>query len=49
MCGRMCASAFEKLKNKLIIAPILMTPTWKGGMDRMVIYNGASEKDWDMY
>jgi len=31
-----CASAFEKLKNKLFTAPILKTPT---GIRGMVIYN----------
>ena len=35
------ASAFEKLKNKLIIAPILKTPSGTGGV---VIYNDAFKK-----
>jgi len=36
-----CASAFEELKNKLISAPILKTPSGTGGM---VIYSDASGK-----
>ena len=36
-----CASAFEKLKNKLIITPSLKTPS---GTGEMVIYNDASGK-----
>jgi len=35
------ASAFEELKNKLIIIPILKTPSGTGGM---VIYSDASGK-----
>ena len=36
-----CTSAFEKLKNKLISAPILKTPSGIGGM---VVYSDASGK-----
>ena len=36
-----CASAFEELKNKLISAPILKTPSRTGGM---VVYSDASGK-----
>jgi len=36
-----CASAFEELKNKLILAPILKTPSGTGGM---VVYSDASGK-----
>jgi len=36
-----CVSAFEKLKNKLITAPILKTPSGTWGM---AIYNDASGK-----
>jgi len=36
-----CASASEKLKNKLITTPILKAPLGTGGM---VIYSDASEK-----
>ena len=36
-----CASAFVELKNKLISAPILKTPSGTGGM---VIYSDASGK-----
>ena len=36
-----CASAFEELKNKLISAPILKTPSGTGGM---VVYSDASGK-----
>ena len=34
-------SAFKELKNKLILAPILKTPSGTGGM---VIYSDASGK-----
>ena len=36
-----CASAFEELMNRLITAPILKTPSGRGGM---VIYSDASRK-----
>jgi len=36
-----CASAFEELKNKLITAPILKTPSGTGGK---IIYSDASGK-----
>ena len=36
-----CASAFEELKNKLISAPILKTPSGIGGM---VVFSDASGK-----
>ena len=36
-----CASAFEKLKNKLISASILKTPSGTGGI---VVYSDASGK-----
>ena len=41
-----CASAFEELKNKLISAPILKTPSGTGGM---VIYSDALGRVLDVY
>jgi len=41
-----CEASFQELKQRLVLAPILIIPEGKEGF---IVYSDVSRQDWDVY